>query len=57
MTIHIEYQNQFGKWLSYQTMHHEANAYRTAKTRANQTGKRHRLVNESGSLLDLVEPD
>jgi len=55
--IHIEYQNQFGRWNHYQTKHNEADAYRVAKNRANQTGKRHRLVNESGSLLDLVEPD
>jgi hypothetical protein len=57
MTIHIEYQNQFGKWMHYQMMNHEANAYRTAKNRAKQTGKRHRLVNDAGSLLDLIEPD
>jgi len=46
-----------GKWNHYQTKHNEADAYRVAKNRANQTGKRHRLVNESGSLLDPVEPD
>jgi hypothetical protein len=57
MEISIEYQNQFDNWLHHQTMHHEANAYRTAKTRAKQTGKRHRLVNDAGSLLDLIEPD
>jgi len=55
--IKIEYQNQFGKWNHYQTKHNEADAYRVAKNRANQTGKRNRLVNESGSLMDLVEPD
>ena len=57
MKIHIEYQNQFGGWMHYQTMNHEANAFRTAKNRANQTGKRHRLVDDAGSLLDLIEPD
>jgi hypothetical protein len=57
MKIHIEYQNQFGKWMHYQTINHEANAYRTGKTRAKQTGKRYRLVNDAGSLLDLIEPD
>jgi len=55
--IKIEYQNQFGKWNHYLTKHNEADAYRVAKNRANQTGRRHRLVDESGSLLDLVEPD
>jgi len=57
MKISIQHQNQFGKWVHYQTINHEANAYRTAKTRANQTGKRHRLVNDDGTLLDLIEPD
>lgn len=54
--IHIEYQNQFGRWNHYQTKHNEADAYRTAAARAKSTGKRHRLVDASGSLLDLVEP-
>jgi len=57
MTINIEWQDQFGHWHHYQTKQNQADAYRVAKNRANQTGKRHRLVNESGSLLDLVEPD
>lgn len=56
LKIHIEYQNQFGKWNNYQTKHNEADAYRVAKSRAKSTGKRHRLVDNSGSLLDLVEP-
>jgi hypothetical protein len=36
-------------------MHNEANAYRTAHSRARNTGKRHRPVDESGRLLDLVD--
>jgi hypothetical protein len=56
MKVHIEYQNQFGKWKHYQTKNNEADAYRIAKNKTNQTGKRHRLVDTSGSLLDLVEP-
>jgi len=54
--INMEYQNQFGKWNHYQTKHNQADAYRTAAARAKSTGKRHRLVDTSGSLLDLVEP-
>lgn len=57
MKIHVEYQNQFNNWNHYQTKHNEVDAYRVGKNRANQTGKRQRLVNESGSLLDMVEPD
>ena len=43
--------------MHYQTMHHEANAYRTAENRARKTGKRYQLVNDAGTLLDLIEPD
>ena len=56
MKVNIEYQNQFGKWKHYQTKNNEADAYRIAKNKTNQTGKRHRLVDTSGSLLDLLEP-
>ena len=36
--------------------HHQANAYRSAVFRAKNTKKRHRLVDEDGRLLDLIEP-
>ena len=52
--IEIEWQDQFGKWQHYQTKHNQADAYRTAVNRAQQTGKRHRLT-ENGQLLDLVD--
>jgi hypothetical protein len=51
----IEYQDQFGYWKHYQTMHHVASAYKTASNRARVTGKRHRLMSE-GNILDLCEP-
>ena len=54
--IEIEYQDQFGRWQHYQTMHNKANAFRTAQNRARSTGKRHRLTDENGSLLDLIDP-
>ncbi|MBW0174213.1 MAG: hypothetical protein KXJ50_03250 [Vulcanococcus sp.] len=54
--VEIEYQDQFGRWHHYQTKHNEADAYRTANSRAQATGKRHRLSDEHGSLLDLIEP-
>ncbi len=56
MTINIEYQDQFGRWRHYQTQHHQPSAYRTAQSRARTTGKRHRLVDDNGRLLDIVEP-
>jgi hypothetical protein len=54
--IEIEYQDQFGRWQHYQTMHNQANAFRTAQNRVRSTGKRHRLTDENGSLLDLIDP-
>lgn len=52
----IQWQDQFGKWHRLQEQHNQASAYRTALQRARTTGKRHRLVDESGALLDLIEP-
>ena len=52
--IFIEYQDQFGKWHQTHTKHNEADAYRVAKSQANSTGKRQRLVDSSGSLLDII---
>ena len=54
--INIEVQNQFGRWQHYQTMHNEANAFRTAQQRARSTGKRHRLIDDDGHLLDVIDP-
>ena len=54
--IDIQYQDQFGRWHPYQTKHNERDAYRTAESRARSTGKRYRLVDQNGNLLDLVNP-
>jgi len=56
ITIKIQYQDQFGKWQQYQTVHHEGNAYQIAQQRARSTRQRYRLVNGNGNLLDLVNP-
>jgi len=52
----IQWQDQFGKWHRLQEKHNAADAFRTAQQRARSTGKRHRLVDESGALLDIVNP-
>jgi hypothetical protein len=52
--IFIEYQDQFGKWHQYQTKQNEADAYRTARSRANSTGKRHRLLDEGRRIIDIL---
>ena len=54
--IIIQWQDQFGHWHRFQEKHNQADAYRTAAARARSTGRRHRLVDERGQLLDVVEP-
>jgi hypothetical protein len=54
--IIIQYQDQFGRWHRFQEKHNAADAYRTAKAKARSTGKRHRLVDDGGRILDLVNP-
>jgi len=54
--IVIQWQDQFGHWQRFQEKHNQADAFRTAQARARSTGKRHRLVDDAGRLLDLVEP-
>jgi len=55
MTINIEWQDQFGRWHHYQTKQNQADAYRVAQRRAESTKKRHRLVDDDGRLLDLID--
>jgi hypothetical protein len=55
MTINIEWQDQHGNWRHYQTKQNQADAYRVAQRRAESTGKRHRLVDGDGRLLDLID--
>jgi hypothetical protein len=52
----IQWQDQFGRWQRFQEKHNQADAFRTAQARARSTGKRHRLVDAAGQLLDLLEP-
>ena len=52
----IRWQDQFGRWQRYTEMHNQANAFRSAQARARSTGKRHRLVDPDGQLIDLITP-
>ena len=54
--IDIQYQDQFGRWRHLQTKRNAGDAYRSASNRALSTGKRHRLVDQDGTLLDVIEP-
>ena len=56
MKFVLQYQDQFGKWHRYQEKHNEGDAYRTAKARAKATGKRFRIVDGDGRLIDIVDP-
>jgi len=55
LEIGIEWQDQNGNWHHYQTKQNQADAYRVAQRRAESTGKRHRLVDGDGRLMDLID--
>ena len=46
----------FGSWKRWGEKHNEGDAYGTAKARAKATGKRFRIVDGNGNLVDLVTP-
>ena len=54
MTVNIEWQDQQGYWHHLQSKQNQTDAYRVAMRRAESTGKRHRLVDEDGRLLELL---
>mgnify|MGYP000035035281 FL=1 len=54
--ISIQFQDQFGYWKHLRTSHHEPTAFREASNRAKSTNKRHRLVDSSNNILDILEP-
>lgn len=56
MKLVLEYQDQFGKWHRYQEKHNEGDAYRSAKARSKATGKRFRIFDGDGRLIDLIDP-
>ncbi len=56
MKFVLQYQDQFGAWKRWGVKHNEGDAYRTAKARAKATGKRFRIVDADGRLVDLVDP-
>ena len=55
VTVNIEWQDQHGRWHHFQTKQNQTDAYRVAMRRAESTGKRHRLVDDSGRLLELLD--
>ena len=56
MKFIVQYEDQFSKWHRFPEKHNEADAVRTAKARAKATGKRFRVVDADGRLIDLIYP-
>ena len=56
MKFVLQYQDQHNRWQRWGEKHNEGDAYRTAKARAKATGKRFRIVDGNGNLVDLVTP-
>ncbi|QNI62101.1 hypothetical protein [Synechococcus sp. TAK9802] len=54
MKFVLQYQDQHNRWQRWGEKHNEGDAYRTAKARAKATGKRFRIVDGNGNLIDLV---
>lgn len=54
MKYHIYWQDQFGRWHHYQEKNNEADTYRVMSRRASSTGKRHKMTDDCGTLLDVV---
>ena len=54
--FHIYWQNQHGGWVKYLTKTNEEDTFRTMKRRATTTGKRHRMTDDAGRMLDVVDP-
>ena len=52
----IQWRDQFGNYRNYQTQHGRPSAYKTAETKARQTGKVYRIVDGDGNLVDLFYP-
>ena len=54
--VHIQFQDLWVYWKRYRTTYHEPTAFKEANNRAKSTWKRHRLVDSSNHILDIIEP-
>ena len=52
----IQWQDQFGNWQHFTTMHHQPSAFRTAYYRASNQNRRYRLIDDFGNLIDIINP-
>ena len=53
----IQWRDQFGNYRNYQSQHGRTSAYRTAETKARQTGKVYRIVDGDGIWWISSIPD
>lgn len=56
MKYFIEWLDQHNRWNKYSSYHHQPTAYKSASNRAKSTGKKHRIIDDSGQFVDLFEP-
>jgi hypothetical protein len=56
MQIFIQLQNQHGGWIPYSTSNHYQSAYKQSATASRNSGKRFRLIDDSGNILDIINP-
>jgi len=54
--FHIQYSDLWSNWKHYQVKYNLPDAVRSAQARARSTGKRHRVVDDDGHLMDLLTP-
>ena len=54
--FHIYWQNQHGIWQKYLTKTNEVDTFRTMTRRAKSTNLRHKMTDDSGRMLDVVNP-
>ena len=55
-TIHLEFANQHNYWCHYGSYHHLPSLVQQAKQLSRRTGKRYRIIDDDGVLLDLIYP-
>ena len=53
--IYIQWQDHQGHWQHYTSCHHEPTAYRIARERSRHKKKRHRLLDVSKNIIDIIE--
>ena len=56
MKILIEFQDNFGNWRRYGESHNQSSSYRLLSQKSSSTGKRFRIIDTDGRILDIINP-